>query len=307
MSKFLKFLNIIICIYILYFLFENYNNNIKELINFDFILFIPLMALGLVVVLLNTLRFMMLLHSQNIKLTYYNCLKINMCSSVFDIILPSSNGGDLARIGYLVKNKNHSKMAGTFSVFYDRALGFFSIFIILLLSLMITDLIDNKEIVLLKNVIIITVILSAVFFWVIGSRRLLKKIINFPILHKIRLVSLLDTISQIRNNFMILANTLFLSFVTQCINMTSIFIIFLYFDYHEINIVNFLISSSIGLISNIFGFAGGFGTGTLAFHYCYSKYLFIENSLQIVLIYQFSQILLRTLGIPFFIYSKNDS
>jgi len=229
-----------------------------------------------------------------------------MRSSIFDIILPSSNGGDLVRIGYLIKNKNYSKMAGTFSVFYDRALGFFSIFIILLTSLMVTDLIKYEEISFLKNIIFIIVLFMMISFWIFGSRRILKKIVNFPILHKIRLVSLFDTISLIRNNFRTLLSTLALSIVTQSINIFSILIIFYYFNHHEINIINFLISSSIGLISNIFGFAGGFGTGTLAFNYCYSKYLFIENSLQVVLIYQFSQIFLRTLGIPLLL-SKYDS
>lgn len=305
MKQILNLLKIAISLYIVYFLFQNYKLNIVDIINFNYLIFVPIIIIGFVIVLINTYRLKILLYAQGIHFFYFKCLKINMISSLFDVVLPSSNGGDLIKVGYILKNKNISKMAGTFTTLYDRLIGFFSIFIFLLIASIFTNLNYLTEINIIKFIVFFIVIFASFALWISGSRRLFNLLSNFPLLHKVRLISMMNSIKKLRNNIKILVLSLLLSLSSQALNFFNIFLIIYFFNINDINIINFIMSCSIGLIGNIFGFAGGFGAGTFAFDYSFNNYLSIDNSLQIVLIYQFSQILIRLLGLPIFIFDHN--
>jgi glycosyltransferase 2 family protein len=304
MHKLLFLLKIVISIYILYYLFSNYKLNFADIIDFNYIILLPIICLGFLIVLINSYRFTIILHAQNIKFNFLRCLRINMISSIFDIFLPSSNGGDVVRLTYILKEKNISKMGGSIAIIFDRFIGFYCLFLFLLIGLLFSDISILNEIEYIKYLALFLIVSTIVSIYIFGSTRLLLKLEQYPFLHKLRLISLFKRINLIRKNIKTLSISLMLSVASQSINLFNIAIIIFYFKQSNFDIVNFIVACSIGLIGNLFGFAGGFGAGTLAFEYTFTNYLLIENSLQIILIYQFSQILIRLIGLPIFLFGK---
>lgn len=72
--------------------------------------------------LLQALRLVWMLAIQNIKLTYWNAIKMSYAGNFFNFALPGTTGGDLIKAYYITRFTQHKTEAVT-TVFLDRVVG----------------------------------------------------------------------------------------------------------------------------------------------------------------------------------------
>ena len=80
-----------------------------------------------------TYKWNLLIRARGIMVSFGRLFLINLIGSFWGLFIPSSLGTDFARGYYLAKN-NEEKTVSVSSVFVDRILGIFSIFLLALLS-----------------------------------------------------------------------------------------------------------------------------------------------------------------------------
>ncbi len=84
--------------------------------------------------MVSTLRWQLICRSLGFKRGYLYFLKLYFINQYFNAFLPGLLGGDIIRVGYLLKD-GASKTAATLSVFYDRAFGFLGALFLVLITL----------------------------------------------------------------------------------------------------------------------------------------------------------------------------
>ncbi len=88
----------------------------------------------LVFQMISTFRWQLICKSLDFKRDYIYFLKLYFINQYFNAFLPGLLGGDIIRVGYLLKD-GASKTAATLSVFYDRAFGFLGALLLVGISL----------------------------------------------------------------------------------------------------------------------------------------------------------------------------
>ncbi len=88
----------------------------------------------LVFQMISTFRWQLICKSLDFKKNYVYFLKLYFINQYFNAFLPGLLGGDIIRVGYLLKD-GASKTAATLSVFYDRAFGFLGALLLVGVSL----------------------------------------------------------------------------------------------------------------------------------------------------------------------------
>jgi uncharacterized membrane protein YbhN (UPF0104 family) len=84
--------------------------------------------------MISTLRWQIICKNLGFNQSYIYFLKLYFINQYFNAFLPGLLGGDIIRIGYLLKD-GATKTAATLSVFYDRAFGFLGALFLILLCL----------------------------------------------------------------------------------------------------------------------------------------------------------------------------
>ncbi len=99
--------------------------------------------------LLGTLRWQRLLHTQGIELPLGRTLEISLVSHFFNSFLLGSTGGDLFKAYYAARETHHQKTEAVTTVFADRLIGLFSmlLFAVIMLLLSIGSWLENSTLV----------------------------------------------------------------------------------------------------------------------------------------------------------------
>jgi len=305
MKKYIFNLKLLFSIIILYYVFQYSDFNLMELKNFNYYLLVPIIFISSLVTLTNSLRLQQLFKIHGLNLPLRDIFSLNMISGFFDLSLPSSNGGDLIKLGYIIKNKKISKMGASISIIFDRLFGFTALFIIILTLCFVINITEYPLIVFFHKLIIILLFIFFITLLFLGSRRINSYVNKFNILHTLRIISLMNSLKIISRNIKSLSQIIFYSFLSQSINLCTLLLIIFYYNEFNFSLLKFILASSIGLIGGIFGFAGGIGAGTLAFEISYNNILSINNALGITIIYQISQTIYRVIGVLFYLKYKN--
>ncbi len=137
MKKYSVFLfKLSVSIGLLYYLFRHtdFHELWKSLQKISLFWFIAAFICYLTFQTISTWRWKIICESLGFKRSFIYFLKLYFINQYFNAFLPGLLGGDIIRIGYLIKDGT-SKTAATLSVFYDRAFGFLGALGLVLISM----------------------------------------------------------------------------------------------------------------------------------------------------------------------------
>lgn len=257
-------------------------------------------------------RFLIILLSQNIIVPYHVALRWTMIGAFFDLMMPSSNGGDVIKGAYVTKFVGPgSRLSGIMAVGFDRVIGLLGLFILACLASILGwsylgDLGSKKEIIGFSFLLGFG---PLIFFRILGSNTVYHsvRVNQFLSSHSVgkRILQLIGSFNALRKNPKYFLCSLALSVLNHlfwCFSLLAIS----YSLGQEINPIKGLVVFPIAIFCGIFGIAGGFGVGTFAFEYILSKTLLISNGALIGLVFQFFGMLSRLLGLPFYLINKGS-
>jgi uncharacterized protein (TIRG00374 family) len=255
-------------------------------------------------------RFLIILLSQNIVVPYHVALRWTMIGAFFDLMMPSSNGGDVIKGAYVTKYVGPGlRLSGIMAVGFDRVIGLLGLFILACLASILGwsylgDIGSKKEIIGFSFLLGFG---PLIFFRILGSNTIYhgKRINRFLSSHRAgqRILQLIGSFNALRKNPKYFLGSIALSVLNHlfwCFSLLAIS----YSLGQEINPIKGLVVFPIAIFCGVFGVAGGFGIGTFAFEYILSKALLISNGALIGLVFQTFGVLSRLLGLPFYLVNK---
>jgi uncharacterized protein (TIRG00374 family) len=263
-------------------------------------------------VVIVTYRFKIILLSQGIVVPFPVALRWTMIGSFFDLMMPSSNGGDVVKAAYVTKHVGPGfRLSGIMAVGFDRIIGVLGLFILACLASVFgwsyLGAIGSKN-----EIIGFSFLMGfgpLVFFRILGSNTIFhnKRINSFLSSNKVgqRILQLIGTFNALRKSPKLLLGSIGLSLLNHlfwCFSLLAIS----YSLGQNINVLEGLVVFPIAIFCGVFGIAGGFGIGTFAFEYILSTTLAINNGALIGLIFQFFGVLSRLFGLPFYLMNKNS-
>ncbi len=136
---------------------------------------IPLsLASCLAIILINNYRWQLLLHGQQIEVSFWEALKLSFIGMFFNLAMPGSVGGDVLKAYYITRTHPHAKLKVVTSVLLDRIVGLYSVIIIAFVAV-VSQWDHIKKVAPLRGLAFFILFLICAFstFFVIGfSRRI---------------------------------------------------------------------------------------------------------------------------------------
>ncbi len=147
-SKIFFIIRFCIAFGIIYYLIANSDNLFKSLIEVNFQYLISGIVLYLVFLLATSYRWLLLLKTQNIHLTFFDTFSLTMQGYFFSLVIPGGSiGGDLLKTAFLIKKiPKDQRVKGISSILMDRIVGMIALF-----SLSITSIIISLNLILKSN------------------------------------------------------------------------------------------------------------------------------------------------------------
>lgn len=258
-------------------------------------------------------RFQVILRSQGFQVPLRQAVRWTMIGSFFDLAMPSSNGGDLIKAGYVVKHVGPGmRTRAVMAVFFDRVLGLLGLFllasIVSLFGWAVVSKMPAREALLLC---LFGASFGALFvFRVLGSRRLFRH----PAVQKrfdsgpwgARARQLIGAFNELRERPADMAAAIGLSIFNHVFWCISLLCIARAVGNHVDWVKGFVVFP-LAIFSNIFGVAGGFGVGTAAFDLFLSQLLNIGNGALIGLLFQGLSAASRLAGLPFYLAAARSA
>lgn len=251
-------------------------------------------------------RFQLILASQGIDVPFIQAVRWTMIGSFFDLAMPSSNGGDLVKVGYVLNRVGQGlRTRAVMAVLIDRILGLLGLF--LLASLV--ALVGWQVISTLPSRTPLLICLFGLSFGTLLGFRLLgaRRLFNHLAVQKLfesgkwggrarQLIAAFNVLrEQPRYMFAALAlsvcNHVFWCFALLCIARAV---------GDQVEWMKGFVVFPLAIFSNIFGVAGGFGVGTAAFDFLLTNLLAISNGALIGLLFQGLSAFSKLAGLPFY-------
>ncbi len=257
-------------------------------------------------------RFKIILSSQGIEVSFRQAFRWTMIGSFFDLAMPSSNGGDFIKGGYVATHVGAGlRTRAVMAVAFDRIIGLLGLFLLAALVSVFgwSVLKDLPARELVVTISIAAGIIPLVIFRVAGARRIYNNthFNRWCLAHKWgqRLRQMIGAFNGLREN----PKTLFIALVLSIINHTfwcvSLLFIAMAVGYTVDPFKGFIVFP-LAIFSGVFGVAGGFGLGTAAFDFLLSHLLLIQNGALIGLLFQTLGAITRMLGLPFYLAEKHN-
>lgn len=258
-------------------------------------------------------RFWVVLKTLGVPVSFRNSACWTMIGSFFDTLMPSASGGDAVKTLYVVRKVEPGRrVKGIMSVTLDRIIGLLGLFWLAGLS----GLSQLSKIQALQGgrqllVFLLTICFgSLLFFRFIGSRRLRDNLYFQRLMERlpfgIHLRSILVSFNSFREHPGVLFIVLGLSVLNHIFWCTALFCITKALSQSLLLAPAFTIFP-LAIFGNVFGFAGGFGLGTLGFDVFFAQFLGLSNGALIGLIFQTTSAISRLSGLPFYVYSSSKN
>lgn len=254
-------------------------------------------------------RFKITLQSQGITVGFLQAVRWTMIGSFFDLAMPSSNGGDAIKAGFVVKHVGAGqRIRAVMAVAFDRVLGLLGLFLLAsIVSItgwnVLRDMPERLPVLLLSISASVGVLLC---FRILGARCLYgnQKITTILSNHSwgLRIKQLIGSFNSLREQPRYLITALGLSVINHVFWCISLLCIAKSLGY-VVEPIRGLVVFPLAIFSNIFGIAGGFGFGTIGFDIVLSQLLKIENGALIGLFFQSLSAISRLAGLPFYLYT----
>ncbi len=257
-------------------------------------------------------RFKVILSSQGIDVQLGQSLRWTMIGSFFDLAMPSSNGGDFIKAGYVVKHVGAGlRTRAVMAVAFDRVIGLLGLFLLAtIVSVIGWNLLNDLP----SRHLVVGISFAAgigplIVFRVAGARRLYNnEHINRWLLSHVwgqRFKQLIGAFNSLRENPKILFTALGLSMLNHIFWCTSLLCIAIAVG-NAVSPLKGFIVFPLAIFGGVFGVAGGFGVGTAAFDFLLSHLALIQNGALIGLLFQIIGALSRLLGLPFYLMTVHS-
>jgi uncharacterized membrane protein YbhN (UPF0104 family) len=257
-------------------------------------------------------RFKVILSSQGFDVPFWQALRWTMIGSFFDLAMPSSNGGDFIKAGYVVEHVGAGlRTRAVMAVGFDRVIGLLGLFLLAnVVSIIGWDILKDLP---ARNLVIgmsfAAGIGPLIAFRIAGSRRLYNNSYINSWLGKHtwgqRLMQMIASFNALRENPGILFAALGLSMLNHIFWCTSLLFI-AYAVGDAISPLKGFIVFPLAIFGGVFGVAGGFGFGTAAFDFLLSHLLLIQNGALIGLLFQIFGALSRLFGMPYYLAAAKN-
>jgi uncharacterized protein (TIRG00374 family) len=258
-------------------------------------------------------RLKVILASQGIDVAKFEALRWTMIGAFFDLAMPSSNGGDIVKAGYIVKHVGAGmRTRAVMAVAIDRVVGLLGLFLLAaVVSIIGWDVLRSLP----SRNLILGMSLAAGFgpllvLRIAGARRLYNnQRINTWLSARpwgLKLKQIIGSFNALRENPKALVTALALSVVNHMFWCSALLCI-TYAVGESIPPMSGFIVFPLAIFGGVFGVAGGFGVGTAAFDFLLSHLLLVKNGALIGLLFQVMGALTRLLGIPFFLIANRSS
>ena len=252
-------------------------------------------------------RFKIVLHSQGIMVSLGQAVRWTMIGSFFDLAMPSSNGGDIIKAGFVVKHVGAGQRTrAVMAVAFDRVLGLLGLFLlasaVCILGWKVLNNMPERSFVLTLSLLASVGVL--VIFRILGSRHLYNNQKINRVLSKykwgLRTIQLIGSFNSLRERPVFLITALGLSVLNHFFWCASLFCIAKAIG-HAVDPIQGFVVFPLAIFSNVFGIAGGFGLGTVGFDILLSQLLSINNGALIGLLFQGLSAISRLAGLPFYL------
>lgn len=257
-------------------------------------------------------RFKVILSSQGINVPFRQVLRWTMIGSFFDLAMPSSNGGDFIKAGYVVEYVGAGlRTRAVMAVAFDRVVGLLGLFLLANVVSVIgwNVLKDLPARHLIVGVSFAAGIGPLIAFRVAGARRLYNNshINRWLLAHAwgLRLKQMIGSFNALRENPKILFAALGLSLLNHIFWCTSLLFIAIAVG-NAVSPLKGFIVFPLAIFGGVIGVAGGFGFGTAAFDFLLSHLLLIQNGALIGLLFQIIGALSRLFGLPFYLTATHS-
>lgn len=265
------------------------------------------LALMLPPFLIVSYRFQIILRSQGVDVGLREAVRWTMVGAFFDLAMPSSNGGDIVKAGYVVKHVGPGmRTRAVMAVLFDRVLGLLGLFLLAsVVSLIGWSVVRDMP---ARNVLLLG-LFGASFGVLLGFRILgARRLYNLPLLVRLsekkswggRIRQLIGAFNQLRERPASMAAVLGLSVFNHMFWCLSLLCIARAVG-DQVDWVQGFVVFPLAIFSNIFGVAGGFGLGTAGFDLFLSHLLNIGNGALIGLLFQSLGAFSRLAGLPFYL------
>ena len=258
-------------------------------------------------------RFKVILASQGIDVPFRQALRWTMVGSFFDLAMPSSNGGDFIKAGYVVSHVGAGlRTRAVMAVGFDRVIGLLGLFLLAtIVSIIGWNILKDLP---ARNLVVgmsfAAGIGPLIAFRVAGARRLYNNshINRWLLSHTwgLRLKQMIGSFNALRENPKILFTALGLSILNHIFWCTSLLFIAIAVG-NAVSPLKGFIVFPLAIFGGVFGVAGGFGFGTAAFDFLLSHLLLIQNGALIGLLFQIFGALSRLSGLPFYLSATHKT
>jgi len=274
----------------------------------------PWLLAGLLVMLppyaIVSLRFKIVLESFELPVSLRDAVRWTMIGSFFDIAMPGSSGGDLVKIGYVTGHYGKGyRTKSVMAILVDRVAGLIGLFIIAFLACTlgwttVSRLSNSRFLLFGLGLVCLGTVLAFLFLtWprLAESSRMKQAIGAFPFGSKA--LGAYAAFASLRRKKHYLAYVLMLSLANHLFWCSSILCIARSTGL-SVPIAQGFVIFPLAIFFNVFGFAGGFGVGTVSFGLLFTTLLGSTSGTVVGLMYQCLSVISRLGGLPFFLFTK---
>lgn len=296
MNTFLKIIKPIIVLIIFYYL---YQKNYFDLSFFAYFAKIETVIIiiffSFFTVILNSIRWWLILKSQSIEISLFKTFKLVYMSSFFNNILPGSYGGDLFRIYYITKFSPDKKLRTSLTILLDRVYGLLGL--ILLGSFVFIFIFVNTK---LFNIFIYLCFLIISIFFIIYSLLYFNKFVK---------KNFLNLINYFGINFKNFISCIVLSIILFFFVHTSVYLISTNIFNIEMKLLVAFFSNTISTLAAVVPITpGGLGISELVFVKVNEEIfnIYFKNLANIIIFFRLCNIIASFPSLIFYLMYKQE-
>jgi len=186
-------------------------------------LFVLSILICLFALLIVSLRLRVLLDLQGIKMPVMDVFRVNLIGSFFSSFLPTSIGGDIVKAVYVSKESKKNMQAYT-SIFIDRFLGMFTIFLIATAAIFVVEDTSGLHLAWLLPALTALSLIFIVMLYNKNFAKMLSPVISFaiPARFKLKMRNIYNAMHGYKNHGREVAYCFALSIIAQIISFLAI-------------------------------------------------------------------------------------
>lgn len=276
-----------------------------------------LMVVAMAALILNfyfaTWRWQLLLEVQQLALSRWQCLKLNLVGLFFNYVMPGGVGGDVVKAYYIVKEHPTNRMGAGMSVLLDRVMGLYAMLLLAIGSLLVNfkSVEQSPQLLLITKSCIGIFVLFTLGLILAFSEKFRRWgwqewLSQFGVGKK--LVGAYEAVYSYSHNLGLLLQTILLSVIAQSFAILLMWWLGTHLGFDDIPLSIYFSVAPLGFIVTAVPISpAGVGVGQMAFFFLFNLFLGHESQVgpAVMTAYQILNFILGLSGVWFFIQRKS--